>query len=39
MQKGVDIWQVAGYVGMTAQVLERVYGHHAPDWMEDAANA
>ena len=31
MQRGVPIWQAAGYLGMSAQVLERAYGHHHPD--------
>jgi len=30
MQGGTDIWTAAGYLGMTVQTLERVYGHHHP---------
>jgi integrase len=37
MQKGVDLWQAAGHLGMTTTVLEKVYGHHAPDFQDDAA--
>lgn len=31
MQGGADLWEAAGYFGMTVEVLERVYGHHHPD--------
>lgn len=31
MQGGCDLWEAAGYFGMTVEVLERVYGHHHPD--------
>lgn len=39
MQRGVPIWQAAGYLGMSADVLERTYGHHHPDYMRAAAQA
>jgi integrase len=39
MQRGVPIWQAAGYLGMSAQMLERTYGHHHPDYMRAAAQA
>jgi integrase len=39
MQAGVPIWQAAGYLGMSAQILERTYGHHHPDYMRGAAAA
>lgn len=39
MQSGVDLWQAAAYLGMTVQMLERVYGHHRPDFQEAAAGA
>jgi hypothetical protein len=35
----VPIWQAAGYLGMSAQTLERTYGHHQPDYMRSAAEA
>jgi integrase len=38
MQKGVDIWKAAGFLGMTTKTLERVYGHHSPSHQEEAAN-
>jgi integrase len=31
MQAGVDMWQAAGYLGMTKETLEKTYGHHHPD--------
>jgi len=39
MQRGVPIWQAAGYLGMSAAVIERTYGHHHPDYMRAAAQA
>jgi hypothetical protein len=38
MQAGVPIWEAAGFLGMSTKTLERVYGHHAPDHQERAAN-
>ncbi|XUM19818.1 tyrosine-type recombinase/integrase [Bradyrhizobium oligotrophicum S58] len=31
MQAGTDLWEASGYLGMTVEVLERVYGHHRTD--------
>src|SRR6516164_6490656 len=31
MQKGVDLWAAAGFLGMTVQQLEQGYGHHHPN--------
>jgi len=39
MQRGVPIWQAAGYLGMSAEILERTYGHHHPDYMRSAVEA
>jgi integrase len=39
MQRGVPIWQAAGYLGMSAQMIEHTYGHHHPDYMRAAAAA
>ncbi|MGY4234952.1 integrase [Bradyrhizobium sp. USDA 4449] len=36
MHQGVPLWTAAGYLGMTVEVLERVYGHHHPDHLADA---
>ena len=37
MQAGVDKWEAAGSLGMSVETLERVYGHHHPDWQKNAA--
>jgi len=39
MQRGVPVWQAAGYLGMTAEMIERTYGHHHPDYIRAAAQA
>jgi integrase len=39
MQRGVPIWQAAGRLGMSAEMIERTYGHHHPDYMRAAAQA
>jgi integrase len=39
MQQGGDVWQIAGFLGLTVETLERVYGHHHPDYQRDAADA
>jgi integrase len=39
MRQGVDPWQGAQSLGMSVQVLVSVYGHHRPDWQQDAAKA
>jgi integrase len=31
MQSGVDLWDAAGFLGMTVKQLEDTYGHHHPD--------
>jgi integrase len=35
MQHRTDLWTAAGYLGMTVEVLERIYGHH-PDYLSEA---
>lgn len=37
MQEGIDIWEAAGHLGMSAKILEKVYGHHHPDFQSRAA--
>jgi integrase len=37
MQKGVDVWEAAGSLGMTPQMLTEQYGHHHPDWQRNAS--
>jgi integrase len=39
MQAGVDMWEAAGWLGMTVEQLEANYGHHHPDFQEEAAEA
>jgi integrase len=39
MQSGVDLWHAAGFLGMTVQQLEAGYGHHHPDYQEEAVAA
>lgn len=37
MQNGADLWEAAGILGMSVEVLERTYGHHHPDFQRAAA--
>jgi integrase len=37
MQGGADLWQASGFLSMSMETLQRVYGHHHPDWMKGAA--
>jgi hypothetical protein len=30
MQRGMDLWQAAGFLGMSVETLERNFGHHHP---------
>jgi hypothetical protein len=39
MQRGVPKWEAAGFLAMTEETLERVYGHHHPDYQRNAADA
>jgi integrase len=39
MQSGLPMWQAAGYLGMSTEILDRVYGHHSPDHLKGAARA
>jgi hypothetical protein len=39
MQAGVDKSEAAGFLGMTIELLDRVYGHHHPQHLQRAANA
>ena len=38
MQAKVPIWEAAGFLGMTTKTLEKIYGHHDPDFQDRAAN-
>jgi integrase len=39
MQNGVDLWEAAGYLGMSVETLERTYGHHHPHYLANARDA
>jgi integrase len=39
MQGGADLWEAAGYLGMTIQMLAERYGHHHPQHMQTVRNA
>ena len=38
VQAGVPLWEASGFLGMSVATLERVYGHHHPDWQKRAAD-
>lgn len=37
MQAGTDRWQAAGFLATNPETLERVYGHHHPNYQKQAA--
>lgn len=39
MQARADIYQSAGFLGMSVDTLLRVYGHHHPDFQSEVANS
>ncbi|OAI30553.1 hypothetical protein A1351_08610 [Methylosinus sp. R-45379] len=39
IQRGRPIFEVARFVGMTPQMVEDVYGHHAPEFLRETADA
>jgi len=39
MQRGVQVWEAAGFPGMSAEVLLGTDGHRHPDFLHGAANA
>jgi len=39
MRAGVNPWDAANALGMSLEVLTKVYGHHHPDWQKAAAEA
>jgi integrase len=39
MQAGTNIYEAAGYLGMSPETLWAVYGHHHPDFQSAAARA
>lgn len=39
MQRGADKWQVAGFFGLSLDLIETVYGHHHPDHLQGVVEA
>jgi hypothetical protein len=39
MPRGVPIWEAAGFLGMSPEVLQDTCGHHHPDYLQRAAAA
>ena len=39
MQKGVPVWEAAGFLGMSPAMVEQTYGHHHPAHMRSAVEA
>lgn len=39
MQSGVDLYEAAGYLGMSPETLWDTYGHHHPDFQKNAPRA
>jgi integrase len=39
MPAGTDMWQAAGWLGMTLEQLEQPHGHHHPEFQSEAAEA
>lgn len=39
LQRGVKVWDVAGYVGMSEKMVRDNYGHHSPDHLLEARDA
>lgn len=37
MQEGIEPWEAAGHLGMSLEMLTRVYGKHHPNFQENAA--
>jgi integrase len=37
MQRGTAPWAASGYLAMSVETLTRTYGHHHPDYMQEAA--
>ena len=39
MRAGADKWAASGFFGLSFDMLERVYGHHHPDYLRSAVEA
>lgn len=38
LRAGATPWEVGGFVGMSSEMVTRVYGHHSPSFQERVAN-
>ena len=38
MQQGTELWQASGFLSMSTETLQRVYAHHHPDYLRQAAD-
>ena len=38
MERNVDTWDAAGFLGMSPTTLLKHYGHHRPDYQNDVAD-
>ena len=39
LQAGTPTWQVAGFTGTSEKIIQKVYGHHSPDHLNEARTA
>jgi len=39
MEQRADLWEAAGFLGMSVVTLVRNYGHHRSDYQEDVRNS
>jgi hypothetical protein len=39
MQRGVPMWEAAGFLGISRETPERVYGYYPPDYLRTATEA
>jgi integrase len=39
IQAGVPLEKVAAYLGNRKEMVEKVYGHHSPEWLQEGAEA
>ncbi|WP_081494785.1 tyrosine-type recombinase/integrase [Bradyrhizobium liaoningense] len=39
LRNRVPVWQVAGVLGVTVQMIEKIYGHHVPDGLLGAVDS
>ena len=38
-QAGVDLWQIAGFLGHSYEQTTELYAHHHPDHLQEARDA